>query len=296
MVLKRSKKKKSIKKKEKPAAAAFPSSTNVSLPFPISIVCWIDLLGYGAAMSAARFNPLHPSAKSAINRLRRFHRIVSEQSHRRFHTLVMNDGAAAYRDLDLRSNERTYDFLCRAWTLHSKIMAAETSNGDPGARMVIASGFRMRGRRAGLDERGRQVRDILERFDDGKITLAQAIAQGEHLSTTYDMVPQLQANFAFTKAYLAEQAGTKGGFAGAQCFVDTALFAGPAASLTLGAEFSWTHPKLAIGGSFAPMVAFTDSAGDNHDTPPNVRTGLAVGIHLTQDPELLSSLMRAQKS
>jgi hypothetical protein len=44
------------------------------------------------------------------------------------------------------------------------------------------------------------------------------------------------------------------------------------------------------------MMAFTDSADDDHNTPVGVRTGLSVGIHLTQDPDLLSSLMRAQKS
>lgn len=239
-------------------------------------------------MSAAGFNPLHPSAKSAINRL------VSEQSRRRFPTLVMNDGAAAYCDLELRSNERTFEFLCRAWTLHSKIMAEEAVTGDPGVRMVIAAGFRMLGRRAGLDERGRQVRDILERFDDGKITLAQAIAQGERLSTTYDVVPQLQANFAFTKAYLAEQAGTSGGFNGARCFVETALFASPIHSLALEDRIFWTHPRLAISGEFAPISAFTGLPDE--DAPSGIRTGLEIGIHLTQDPNLLSSLMAAQKS
>ena len=56
--------KKSIKKKEKPAGAASPSPTSTSLPFPISIVCWVDILGYGAAMSAASFNPLHAPPQS----------------------------------------------------------------------------------------------------------------------------------------------------------------------------------------------------------------------------------------
>jgi hypothetical protein len=37
-------------------------------------------------------------------------------------------------------------------------------------------------------------------------------------------VPELHANFAFTRAYLADQVGTKGGFAGNRLFIDLALF------------------------------------------------------------------------
>jgi hypothetical protein len=264
------------------------------IPFPIAAVCWVDLLGYGSAMSAAAFNPLHPAAKAAINRLRRFHRIVSEHSARHFPTLVMNDGAAAYRDLSLRTNSVTHDFLSRAWALHSAIVAAESRTGDPGARMVVATGFRMLGRRAGLDERGRQVRSIIERLEEGEITAGQAIAEGERLRTTFDVVPQLQANFAFTKAYLAEQSGTEGGLPGPHCYVDMAMFSGTVPFLTLGKTRAWKHPTLAIRAQFAPIADLKDYRGA--DPPPSIRSGLDVGIHLTDDPDLLASLREATKS
>ena len=34
----------------------------------------------------------------------------------------------------------------------------------------------------------------------------------------------MQANFAFSKAYLVDQAGSKAGFAGPHCFVDASFF------------------------------------------------------------------------
>lgn len=78
--------------KAKPGRAPRP-------PFYTSIACWIDLLGYGGVISRARFSPTHAEAKSAIDRLRRFHRLVAEHSSSRFPTFVINDGAVAYRDL-----------------------------------------------------------------------------------------------------------------------------------------------------------------------------------------------------
>jgi hypothetical protein len=206
----------------------------------------------------------------------------------------MNDGAAAYRDLSLRTNSVTHDFLSRAWSLHSAIMTAENRTGDPGARMVVATGFRMAGRRAGLDERGRQVRSIVERLGEGEITVEQAIAEGERLRSTFDVVPQLQANFAFTKANLAEQSGSKGGLPGPHCFVDMAMFSAAVPFLALGKARAWKHPTLAISAQFAPITdlkSYRDAV-----PPPGHRSGQGVGIHLTDDPDLLASLRKATKS
>jgi len=120
-------------------------------PFQVAVACWIDLLGYGSMIADAEFNPLHPEAKQAIARIRTFHEIVAQHSARYFPTLVMNDGAVAYRDLSLRSRSVTHDFLIRAWKLFEAIKAEDRKHGHPGARMVLCCGFRMRGRRAGLD-------------------------------------------------------------------------------------------------------------------------------------------------
>jgi hypothetical protein len=117
----------------------------------------------------AGFNPLHPNAKKAITRIRRFHQTVAEHSARHFPTLVMNDGAVAYRDLSMRSRSVTYDFLVRSWRLFEAIKAEDEKLGHPGARLVLSSGFRMRGCRAGLDVSRSHFESIITRLQDGSI-------------------------------------------------------------------------------------------------------------------------------
>jgi hypothetical protein len=72
-------------------------------PIAVSVACWVDLLGYGAMIAEARFNPLHHRSNEAFQRLHNFHSAVAASGHRYFSTLVMNDGAVAYRDLSMRS-------------------------------------------------------------------------------------------------------------------------------------------------------------------------------------------------
>ena len=79
-------------------------------PFQVSICAWVDLLGYGAEIKEAGYNPLDPKAKAAVKRIRHFHQVVADHSLRDFPTLVMNDGATAYRDLSYRTRWTTYDF------------------------------------------------------------------------------------------------------------------------------------------------------------------------------------------
>ena len=55
----------------------------------------------------------------------------------------------------------------------------------------------------------------------------QAIREASRIDLSFDVLPQLQANFAFTKAYVAESDGKGGGLVGANCFVDLVLFRDP---------------------------------------------------------------------
>src|SRR5260370_24895327 len=136
----------------------------------------------------------------------------------------MNDGAVAYRDLSMRSRSVTYDFLCRAWRLFCEIKDTEKAADFPGARLVLAAGFRMRGRRAGMDTTSKQFQSVIRRFQGMEISTKQAIAEAAAVPQHFDIVPQLQANFAFTKAYVAESTGSAGGLGGAHVFVDLSLF------------------------------------------------------------------------
>ena len=148
---------------------------SIQFPFLVSASCWIDLLGYGGQISSANFNPLDSRAETAVRRLRQFHSIVAAHSNRYFRSLVLNDGAAVHRDLSLSSRSVTHNFLERAWKLHQEIIQEETQNGFPGARAVLAAGFRMRGRRGGVDTTNPQFRSVLERFRSGKLRPEQAL-------------------------------------------------------------------------------------------------------------------------
>lgn len=274
---------------------------DVSFPFQTAITCWIDLLGYGRMMSDAGFNPLAPEADVAIRRLRRFHRLVSEHSRRVFPTLVMNDGAVGYRDLSYRARWPTYEFLQDAWKLFQAVNTAEAAGGSPGARMVIATGFRMRGRRNGLDAVSTSFRTIIEKVRDGRLTLEQALGSASRIRSTFDIVPQLQANFAFTKAYCAEEAGSGGGLAGPRCFVDLSVFERPLPDwLDIGDPVEWRDTNLDLEATFAPLLSLPlakevekTPSGTVEGGPAGVRDGLQVAGVLAKDDDVLTALRKA---
>jgi hypothetical protein len=268
--------------------AALPAiKKGVSLPIQVAVTSWIDLLGYGAMIANARFNPLNVNSIHATRRLREFHRIVAAHSARRFPTLVMNDGAVAYRDLSFRSASVTYDFVCRSWDVFCAVNKAEAKAEFPGARMVVATGFRMRGRRAGIDATAGHLASLLRRLQAGEIDATQAVREAIRNKPSFDVVPQLQANYAFTKAYVAEQSGEKGGLGGSFCYVDFALFDDNWPDwIRVGQPVPWSHERLKLQGVFAPVVAIKRSRHPRGH-PPGIRDALQVAQRLTNDPEVL---------
>lgn len=259
-------------------------------PFQVSAVAWVDLLGYGRMIADAHFNPLHPKSEIALKRLRAFHRVVSENSSRAFPTLVMNDGAAAYRDLSMRSSSVTYQFIVNAWNLFQAISKVEANAGHPGPRMVISTGFRMRGRRAGMDQSAGHFASVMERFQVGKITAEQAIREASRITRSFDVIPQLQANFAFTKAYVAESSGKGGGLAGARCFLDLAFFDEVLPPwIKLEPAITWNDERLGLEAEFAPIAdlpKFRHRAGE----PVGLRDGLQIAQHLAGGVDVLAAL------
>jgi hypothetical protein len=64
-------------------------------------------------------------------------------------------------------------------------------------------------------------------------------------------VPQLQANFAFTRAYEAEQSGSEGGFPGPNLFLDVAVFKhGVPPWIISGPSNLWKPKKNSLSTSF----------------------------------------------
>jgi len=195
----------------------------------VSCVAWIDLLGYGSQIAASGFNPADKRAEAAIHRLDRLHQAVSMKANRYLPTLAMNDGIIAYRDLSPRTHSVTYDFLCRSIELFEVVNEVDKSElGHPGARMVIAPGFRVR-RELNFDShlndgKGKRIK---EKVTSGKISAEQAVNEALKARQFFDATPELQGNFALTRAYLADESGSAAGLGGANCFIDLNLFSIP---------------------------------------------------------------------
>lgn len=118
----------------------------------------------------------------------------------------------------------------------------EAKTSQPGVRMVVACGFRMRGRMAVIETDHGKVNSILKRYREGLLSVDQAIREASTARPSFDAVPHLQANFAFTKAYVAESSGTAGGFAGPNFFLDTSLLKQPDKDWPVGGKlFDWEH-------------------------------------------------------
>lgn len=263
-------------------------------PYPLSVVAWVDLLGYGSQIAKAKFDLTNEHSIEATQRIRRFHKLCANHSARNFPSLVINDGCAFYRDLSLRTNSVTYDFLRRSYAFFRAVQNDEAFYKMPGARMVIAAGFRSRGRKAGDDPSAGQLNSILKRMSDGKISSEQAVREAARMPRKLDVVPQLQANYAFTKAYVAESSGQAGGFSGACLFVDTTLFqkSEKAVWIKMGSPFSWADPARGLKGEFSVIEDFEDH-GNVDPAPVFYRSGLQVAEKLSPTPDFLARIHEA---
>lgn len=248
------------------------------LPFCISAVAWVDLLGYGSMIAQADLNPIDVRAKEAVTRLRAFHRIVADHSDRHFRTLVINDGAVVYRDLSLRDDGVTHDFLQRSHRLFEAIAGSEAKNGWNGARMVLCAGFRARGSGRAIDAAEKRVRLILARLDAGEIKPEQAVREAASIQRHSDAIPQLQANFAFTRAYVADAAGSRAGLGGARMFVDTSIFTKgqPPSWVEHEVPISFKDERLRIDCALVPLIGLR-APGKVNQRIPGLRTGLEIG-------------------
>lgn len=228
----------------------------VASPVIVSIACWIDLLGYGSMLNAASFDPSCPSARQAIARLRAFQDVVARFSRIAFPTLVINDGAVAYRDIGLTRRDRVWPFIERSHALFEAANEADRALDGYGLRAVVAAGLRARGSNRGLLDQHETLTRTIEDLAAGTLTKQDALKAVRAYRRVNDVVPQLQANFAFARAYTAEQGGSREGLGGATFYLDTSLFRdGIPSWIAAGPPIPWQPRQAHIAALATTFVA-----------------------------------------
>ena len=212
----------------------------------VYLVGWIDLLGYGSMLRDCGFDPSAENAKSAINRLELFHSTLYEESDRLMPIMQINDGAVMWRELSLRTHSVTFDFLKRAIHLFERVNAADLGAGYYGARMVLATGLHMKMGRSGVAEKTKErVQWLIQEIEAGEKDIKTALYEAASSTSFFNNTPSLQANFAFSKAYIAEGQGSNAGFKGNHLFIDTAIFPEKVPDwLTFDETVHWEYPGL----------------------------------------------------
>lgn len=239
----------------------------------VSLAFWLDLRGYGAMLNEARFDPTCPEAKSAIERLYRFQEVVAEHSRTMFPTLVINDGAVAYRDIGLTVTNRAWPFIERCWNLYQATRDADLQLGGIGLRGVLAVGLRARGSNRGILAQNAAMEKIIGDLAEGRISQQEAKRSAWRVRRVNDIVPQLQANFAFARAYTAEQGASEGKLEGSRFYLETRILReGVPAWMMAGPSIQW-KPKAkwlsALAATFVEVQGISVAA----DRETAIRTG-----------------------
>jgi len=230
----------------------------------VSAVCWMDLYDYGRDLERAGFDPTHPNAGRPITRLRAFHGVVAKHSGPSFPTLAMNDGAAINYDLGLGPNDKLWKFIRRCWALYGEATATDLAAGGAGLRSVLAIGLRAKGSARGIDAQDDAFTGIVEDFAAGKIDRAAAINAARQIRRNFDIVPELQANFAFARAYEAERGGTRAGLPGPNFYVDKLAFRNAVPGwLDAIADHRWIARLQSLSTTFVSVAGLNSTADDS---------------------------------
>ena len=207
-------------------------------------VAWIDLLGYGSMLQSCDFDPTSQNAKNAVYRLELLNDIASSHSSLKFPVLQMNDGIATWRELSFRTKNVTEDYIKRCIALFHDIVNHERNNGYPGPRMIISSGVRMKMKTHRKDLARERADRLIEQVESGVKDYRQALYQACNYNNYRNAVEELQANFAFSKSFIADEGGKAQGFGGSNIFIDMNFFVSDdIRCIDLSRIFEWNQYK-----------------------------------------------------
>lgn len=195
---------------------------------------WSDLLGFGNAFQEGNWSFQNDIAEKNIARLQRLESsLYTSNDPSKEVALVLNDGLARIYDLPKLESESS-QFL---WWLHLAIAnhwlvnANDQQFGNPGLRSVLTFGERVRTWRGSKSWGDHHLigSSEMKLFANKKICIYSP--------------EEFQLNLAFSKAYIIDSLGKKGGLAGPGLYVDVEALVAIENFLT-----SQPHNRLCLGG------------------------------------------------
>jgi hypothetical protein len=178
---------------------------------------WSDLLGFGRSFELGGWSLSSDEVQRTAKRVSAIeHLLFRSNSPLEEFVLILNDGLA--RNYDCPHVKPGY-MTSAFWWLHSVLSnhwhtnAIEKQDGNPGMRSVLCAGQRMdlrEPRRSAITQM-LVAEERKEEFSDRTIVYSPL---------------QFQMNLAFSKAYLIESLGSKGGLAGPGLFVEEDVLSG----------------------------------------------------------------------
>jgi hypothetical protein len=172
---------------------------------------WSDLLGFGRSFELGGWSLSSEEVQRTAKRVSVIEDLLfRSNSPLEEFVLILNDGLARNYDFPpITAGHMTGAFLWLHSALinHWQINAIERQDGNPGMRSVLCVGQRM------------------ELREPGRLALSQMLVAEERKDEFCDRTivyspSQFQMNLAFSKAYLIESLGSKGGLTGPGLFIE----------------------------------------------------------------------------
>lgn len=157
--------------------------------------------------------------------------------------------------------------------------------------MILSPGFRVR------DEEKFKVmstkgKTILRKLRNYEITPEQAVYEALEVRPTFGVVPELQANFAFTKSYLADCIGSKGGFGGARMFVDLCLFRNEQVPNWIEYDDIVQFEKMGMKTAFISITDIDCEKG-GQSKYEGILDAFDIGINISNDKNVVERLLKS---
>jgi hypothetical protein len=186
-----------------------------------SFCCWTDLLGFGADIYRAKWEPSKRLWKSIFNRITEAHR----ECYRKIDlltefVLTLNDGIVRCVNLtDIHQIQQLSMWLRECVLTHNLINTREKQKHLPGARTILAHGKKLI---HGPSELTLEdfVLNYTKRDPNGPSRLPRRLAERVIASNP----EPLQLNLAFSKAYILDRLGSKRGISDGHFYVDESVF------------------------------------------------------------------------